>query len=276
MKRENLVVLSGICVAALAMEARALPLILSWSDSGSDVAITNGPTTQLENMKGYNGNPGAVVPFNEDVPAYEDRTHQYNGPRFTAAGVLSTAATDTAKGLPGYLIGGEYMSTMQSNRDNTAYRMIVNTGPAVQAFLLLDNRLGDSVNTNPPTLGAAGSGGLMAWVAEDGWAQLNTGYSPNGQPDFGAIDEGATITDFNTRPTTTTGLGVGAGNEIQNFFTVYTKLFPAGSTITLKEQNGGGINMYGLVVNTPIVPEPASLLGLSMVGMLGLMRRRRA
>ena len=275
MKRVNLAVLSGICVAALAMEARALPLILSWSDSGSDVAITNGPTTQLENMKGYNGNPGAVVPFNEDVPAYEDRTHQYNGPRFTAAGVLSTTATDTAKGLPGYLIGGEYMSTMQSNRDNTAYRMIVNTGPAVQAYLLLDNRLGNTVNTNPPTLGSGGAG-LMAWVADDGWARLNTGYSPNGQPDFVAVDEGATITDFNTRPTNVSGLGVGAGNDIQNFYTVYTKLFPAGSTITLKEQNGGGINMYGLVVTAPLVPEPTSLLGLSALAALGFMRRRRA
>src|SRR5205085_9509221 len=95
------------------------------------------------------------------------------------------------------------------------------------------------------------------WIATDGWVLQNTGLSPLGQPDFAAIDEGATITDFNTRATNTTGLGVGPGNETQNWFTIYKKSFPAGSTINLKEQNVDSINMYGFVVKQ--VPEPSSV-----------------
>ncbi|MGE5612160.1 MAG: PA14 domain-containing protein, partial [Bacillota bacterium] len=223
----------------------ASSLISAVTVSGGDAAITNanGITAQRENDLG-----GAIVPFGEDVFCYMNRNHQYNGVRFTAGGVLT--ATDPALpdditvGIPSYLLGGEYVSTLNDNRDNASFAMNVTVTKNVRAYLLLDNRIGDSTNTNPPTLG----NGIMDWVAADGWTVVNTGISPNGQPDFVACDEGATITDFLTRATTTTSLGVGAGVGINNFFTVYAKDFAAGDVISLKQQNNGGLNMYGLVV----------------------------
>jgi hypothetical protein len=255
----------AICLAAQVAEAA---IITNVAVSGGDASVTNGPPSGAQRE---NDLAGTIVPFGEDVPAYLDRTHQHNGPRFSAAGTLSTAAGDPASGLPSYLVGGEYVSTMQSNRDNPAgFQINVTVNQPVTAYLLLDNRLGSAANTDPPTLGSGGVG-LMAWVADDGWVQKITGYSPNGQPDYTAVDEGATITDFNTRSTNTTGLGTGPGNEIQNFYTVYTKTFPAGD-ILLKEQNGGGINMYALVVQP--VPEPAGIAMLGGIAVLGLTRRR--
>ena len=179
--------------------------------TGGDAAITNtgGRTAQRENDIA-----GVISLFGEDKPIYLDRTHQYNGPRFTSAGVLTAtvpaAAGDVIQGLPAYLIGGEYVSTMQSHRDNLpGFRIDVTVGPAVNAYLLIDNRVGDSVNTDPPTLAT------MPWVLADGWVLQNTGLSPNGQPDFAAVDEGATITDFNTRTTNVSGLGVGPGSKFK-------------------------------------------------------------
>ena len=43
-------------------------------------------------------------------------------------------------------------------------------------------------STNPPTLGSGGTG-TMPWVADDGWTIVNTGISPNGQPDFVALSD---------------------------------------------------------------------------------------
>src|SRR5688572_30811448 len=90
------------------------------TDEGSDAAITNsgGITTALETAR-----------FGEDAFVYRDRNHQYNGTRFTSAGVLTATnpagATDVTIGLPSYLIGGEYISTLNGNRDNAAYKMHV-------------------------------------------------------------------------------------------------------------------------------------------------------
>jgi len=275
MKRATLAVLSGLCVAALAMEAKAVGLILSWSDSGSDATTAAFPvSTQRENNAG-----GVLVPFGEDVFAFTDRNHQYNGARFTSAGVLTNTnpavAGDVTVPIPAYLLGGEYMSTFNNNRDNAAYVMNVVVGPAVQAYLLIDNRVGETTTNafDPPTLGTGAS--QMNWVLTDGWQVVNTGISPNGQRDFIALDEGSTPADFASRPAANANLGVGPGVLINNFYSIYTKSFPAGSTITLKEQNSGGINMYGLVVQ-PAVPEPASVLSLAAVGAIGLLRRRRA
>jgi hypothetical protein len=214
------------------------------------------------------------VPFGEDAFAYLDRTHQYNGPRFTAAGALTTttAADDQILGVPSYLVGGEYVSTNNTHRDNATFQMNVTVGPAVTAYLLVDNRVGSgTANTSldPPTLTT-----VMNWVLTDGWVQKNSGISPGGNPDTVGMDEGATISDFNTRSTTTTSLGTGAGQSINSYLTVYEKSFAAGSTITLKEQNDGtSRNMYGLVL-VEAVPEPSVLGVAAGAAVIGLVRGR--
>lgn len=240
----------ALLLPAVGLQAQ---LITSVSDLNSDAAILDGVTSQRENDLA-----GVVVPFGEDVFCYTDRTHQYNGVRFDpATGLLSTTA-ETIVGLPAYLIGGEYVSTRNDNRDNADFQLQIGVGPNVTAYLLIDNRVGDDVNTTPPTLGS-GTSGLMRWVADEGWRQVNTGMSPNGQPDYGAIDEGGSIAagSFNDRAITPANLGTGPGDGINNFFTVYRRDFNAGATITLKEQGFGG-NMYGLVV----VPRAAGFCNL--------------
>lgn len=249
----------GLLFLAIPLVARA-QLITSVADVASDPAVLNGVTSQRENDIGYYAiSPPvmpSIVPFGEDVPCFTDRTHEYNGPRFdSATGLLSTTG-DTIGVMPPYLVGGEYVSSLNTNRDNAApFGINVTIGAQnVTAYLLIDNRNGNTGYTLPPTLGSGGAG-LMAWVADDGWVQVNTGLSPNGQPDFVGYDEGSTITDFSARPHATTpgGLAYGPGEGLNQFATVYRKDFSAGSVINLKEQATGS-NMYGLVV----VPNPRS------------------
>jgi hypothetical protein len=182
------------------------------------------------------------------------------------------AVSDVTLGLPGYLLGAEYVSTLNSNRDNPAFQLLVGVTALrpVTAYLLIDNRVGDGGNTNPPALGSGGVG-VMPWVADDGWSIVNTGISPNGQPDFVAIDEGRTPANFADRIANGTNQGTGPGVLVNNAYTLFSKTFPAGGTITLKEQNDGtNDNMYGLVV----VPEPTSTT-LLVCAILGLAAARR-
>ena len=219
-------------------------LITLVTDANSDDAILNGVTTQREDDLSR-----VVVPFGEDVFVFTDRNHQYNGARFTVDGVLTTSVLpdDIVIGLPDYLVGAEYVSTRNNNRDNSSFQIDVTVGVDVTACLLLDNRIGDMVRTDPPALGSGGTG-VMSWVIDDGWRLMNTGISPQGQPDFGAVDEGGSISDFTLRSAPNSNLGVGPGDLVNNFWVVYAKNFSAGDTITLKEQNFTNVNMYGLVV----------------------------
>ena len=90
------------------------------------------------------------------------------------------------------------MEGRQYDDGNTWYDVTVDKPGRL--FLLIDNRVGDGVDTDPPTLGE----GKMDWVIADGF--VPTGYVIPG--------------------------GVGAGEEC----TVYQKAVTAG-TYTLKEQN---------------------------------------
>jgi hypothetical protein len=71
----------------------------------------------------------------------------------------------------------------------------------------------------------------MQWVLDEGWAGVSTGNNRAGSlttPDEVGIDEGADGT-------------------INQWYSIYTKAFPAG-TFQLKQPDNAGQNMYGVVV----------------------------
>src|SRR5687767_8010896 len=104
-----------VALAFLAAPPAMGQIVSSVSVLDSDAPLSGGIEAQRENDLG-----GSIVPFGEDVFTFTDRTHQYNGPRFTAAGVLTFSDapgfSDLILGLPAYLLGAEYVSTLNSNR----------------------------------------------------------------------------------------------------------------------------------------------------------------
>lgn len=202
----------------------------------------------------FGGQPITVGVFEEDALAMTDRVHNYNG-------ALTTLP------LPPYLVGYEYIQIANDNRSSADFRLDITVSGPATVFLLLDNRLGDGNNANPPTL----SDTLMPWVAAQGFIPVLTGHNRAASVDFPdelGVDEGSSGDG--------SGRGTGPGMDINQFSSVFMRDVPAG-TFTLLEQNGGGINMYGVVVTPPqAVPEPgaAALAGVAAL-VLGLMRRRR-
>lgn len=232
----------------------ALSLIVGFAATGS-AAITGfvetNPDTDL-----------AVIGVNlqEDSLFFSDRVHQHNGPGFDATtGLLSTGGTNI-KGIPSYLLGNDYMRLANDARSRAGYSIAVTVDIDTQFYLLLDNRnngvAGDTSSTpqTDPVLG-----GNLQWVIDKGWVRVNTGISPNGQPDFTGIDEDP--------------VGVGPGVSIQQFFSIYTKTVPAGTEV-FEAQNSGGGNMYSIVARP--VPEPTAFALVAAAGLVCGLRRRRS
>lgn len=160
-----------------------------------------------------------VASFREDVPAYRDRVHQWNG------------ATPTLP-IPSYLAGGDYIMIRNDNRDNNPFQLDVTLAEPALVYVLVDNRLNDGDGASPPDF----STGLMSWLIDEGWEPVRTGYNRLGLrhlPDEIGVDEG--------------GEGVGPGVGIDNYSSVYVKRFPAGN-VTLYQADNSGRNMYGVVV----------------------------
>ncbi len=177
--------------------------------------------------------------FGSLAPAFVDRAHRY----------IDDPATSLP--VPAYLVGNEYILSGNDNRDNASYRLDVTVGGASTAYMLIDNRLSDTVNTNPPTFDAT----HMQWILDQGWTAtangLNRAANP-ATPDEVAFDEGADGT-------------------INQYYSVYEKDFAAG-TFSLFQADNAGQNMYGVVVAP--VPEPATL-AITVIGALGLLAVRR-
>jgi hypothetical protein len=184
------------------------------------------------------GTPFTLGSFASTLPAYVDRNH-----RFLA---------DPTLAIPSYLLGGEYIMSGNDNRDNNPYNLAVTINASARVYMLIDNRLSDGNNGNPPTFDAT----HMQWILDQSWIPTNNGFNRSAStaaPDEVPFDEGA-------------------DNTINNWFSVYYKDFSAGTFNLLQPENGGQ-NMYGAVVQ-PLVPEPTTP-ALCTLGLLGLLGSRR-
>jgi hypothetical protein len=202
------------------------------------------------------GGAGAAgVLFGEDVLTFSDRTHQHNGAAFDDGGTLSTSGTNVVP-LPDYLVGGEYVRFANDARDNGDYSATVIADQPMTWYLLVDNRVNGPVGDNSsPNSTDPELGGSLQWVIDGNWQRVNTGLSPNGQPDYTGVDEG--------------GDGIGPGQGLNQFYSVFR--FPLDINVVTVFNNGfGGNNMISLVA----VPEPTGLLLLSL-GLMGLWITRR-
>lgn len=171
-----------------------------------------------------------VPPFGEDVPAYVDRTHQWNG------------ATTTLP-IPPYLAGAEYIMSGNDNRDNIPYELQITLSEPAYVYMLVDDRLADVSNQDPPnypdwTIDANGDSlPDMGWLLDQGWEPVVNGLNRFGSsdwPDQVGVDEG--------------GDGAGAGNGINQWSSIYVKQLAAG-TFSIFEADNPGRNMYGVVVS---------------------------
>lgn len=191
--------------------------------------------------------PGAIIgenytagTFGDLAPAFVDRNHRY----------VSDVAGNLP--LPSYLVGQEYILSGNDNRDNASYRLDVTVAAPSIAYMLIDNRLSDANNANPPTFDAT----HMQWILDQGWTATANGMNRTGDPnvpDEVAFDEGADGT-------------------VNQWYSVYSKEMDAG-TFSLFQADNAGQNMYGVVV-API-PEP-STWALGLCSALGLWVARRA
>lgn len=238
--------------ASLTSLVHAAPLITNVVETGGDDEATDTLVAQWTGATFINGIAGEPIPgsaadapytvglFAEEAPMFVDRNHQWNG---------ATAALP----IPKYLEGGEYIMSGNDNRDNADYLLEVTISEACYVYMLIDDRMGDASNANPPnfpdwSLDRNGDGNPdMAWIVEEGWEPVKTGWNRFGNPDWPdhvGVDEGAD--------------GVGPGVGINQWSSIYVKRFPAG-TFTLRAPDNSGQNMYGAVVKavpkTPVVTK---------------------
>ncbi len=138
--------------------------------------------------------------------------------------------------IPAYLIGAEYVMTANDDKNNSAHELDVTLSEAVTVYLFLDNRLqGSGQGTGGQGVNPDLSG--MPWVAA-----------------MGFTDTGDDI-----------GIDEAGDGDIDQWSSVFSKKFPAG-TITLKGQpQGYGGNMYGVAAKGPQLkakdPNPAAGAG---------------
>jgi hypothetical protein len=257
----------GMAVAFWASSAWAVPNILSVVETGGDNEATDTIVAQFTGSTFVNGianepiNPSgagdsySVGTFGSLAPAFVDRSHRYIdapvGTPLAAGGTVGIAVP-----IPGYLVGGEYIMSGNDNRDNAGYRLDVTVAQDSIAFMLIDNRLGapNSSNTTPPQFGPT----KMQWILDEGWEPIISG---NNQ--FGTFDRPDEV-----------GFDEDANGNLNQWFSVYAKSFPAG-TFSLRQADNGGQNMYGVVViPNEVIPEPGTIT-LAAVGLSTLLLSRR-
>lgn len=207
-------------------------ILAQWTGQTYAITVANEPFSGA-----IVGDSFTVPAFGSTAPTFVDRMHRYYD--------------DLANSLPipAYLAGHEYIMSGNDNRDNASYNLAVTVNQPVTVYMLIDNRLSDNNNANPPTFDST----HMQWILDEGWLATANGLNrakSTATPDEVGIDEASDGT-------------------INQWYSVYYKTFPAG-TLNLRQADNGGRNMYGVV----ITPEPASFGLLAIVAALGLVRRR--
>jgi hypothetical protein len=234
-------VLSALVLALSGFSVRgavtALPVITRVVETGGDNEATDTVVAKWTGITFTNGvsgeflTPFTVPYFGEDVPAFTDRNHQWNG-----------ALTNL--GIPSYLRGGEYVMIGNDNRDNAPFQVDITVSVPSFVYLLIDTRQGDADGANPPQSGLPiAQWTNMLWMRTNGFAPVLNGLNRTGNrtiPDEVGVDEGAD--------------GVGAGVAINSFCSVYFKIVAPG-TFSLYQPDNAGQNMYGVVVKAANITE---------------------
>lgn len=221
----------GVLAAACLLPALQAQLILNVVEIGGDAEATDTVVAQWTGQTFVNGVANEPIPgtaadapytvgyFGPNAPAYVDRNHRY--------------ADDPGNNLPipFYLLDGEYIMSGNDNRDNDPYQLDVTVSKDVLVYMLIDNRTNDGNNADPPTIGPGT--GFMEWI-DDSWQPVKRTGNRAGNPDW--PDE--------------VGIDEGADGDIDQWFSIYVKAFPAG-TFSLFQANNPGRNMYGVVITEP-------------------------
>jgi hypothetical protein len=212
-----------------------------WSGQVFNTTVANEPIT------GAIGSSYTVGLFGHLAPAFVDRNHRFSNHSVDAAAVPPNFT------IPNYLIGGEYIMSGNDNRDNASYRLDVTVLTPSTVYMLIDNRLTDTTNADPPTFDAT----HMQWILDQGWTATNNGLNRAGNtavPDEVPLDEGA-------------------NNTIEQWYSVYRKDVPAG-TFSLLQADNAGQNMYSVVIQP--IPEPSTLalVACALAGVALAVRRR--
>jgi hypothetical protein len=199
-------------------------IITSVVETGGDDSVNTPAQYSGQTFLHPNLGPYTVPRFDEDVPAFRDRVHQWN----SALAEL---------GLPSYLAGREYIMIRNDNRDNAEFRLDITVSEPAFIYVLVDNRLTDGSGANPPESGLPlDQWTAMTWMATEGFQPvlngLNRAFNP-AVPDEVGVDEG--------------GDGVGPGAGINQYSSIYYRQVPAG-TVSVYQPDNAGRNMYGVVV----------------------------
>ena len=189
--------------------------------------------TYISSVTETNGEPEGIsgswltgLVFDEDVLAYTDRTHQWNG--------------ITANGLPGELVGGDYIMTANDARDNVPYELDVELKAEATLYILWDNR-----------------NAIPNWMTNSvGLDFVNTGLLVGNDNNGDGIGAGVSIEDTNFE----------VWRAYESINGVESTTLPIG-TYTLYERGGSGNAMYGVVVTAPyMAPAEAPVISGTVSG----------